>query len=1290
MSSGKLIPRQVLGVSATYKNCLVFKDYYNLLYVSGNSVVVFNIENKEQHFIPGTTHPFQSLGITCISTSHHKKVIAVAEKTNEHGIVSFYDSGTLRKKKIINYPEIGSKEVTATAFSDDGKFFAMQGGAPGWKLCLWNVEKVPKLLFTLQTVINDTQRVTDLSFGLFDNTVLSIFGKGIGKLLKYQDGQIKPMSMTLRREHANFTAHAWLSDERCVVGTEGGEILLIENHEFRTVVYPCGNEGEDMVPILCLSPTGRGFVLGTALGEIRVFEKAEDNKEQYSLQNLYVLPNETSNIVSLAMGLDDTVICLTDSHQIFSCPLYASNLPAKSRTPTNFDYLMSPFHAKNHSNDSAIIGMDVAVWNLILVSVAKDCTVRVWNLHDRKMEAMQQFQEEPVGVAIHPSGLYIAIAFTDRLRIASIFQGQISQTSEVPIRQCSIIKMSNGGNYIAINSASTIMVYDLFTLDIVASLRGHSSKIRSISWMNLDSRICTVGSEGAVFYWDVFPSGSKRQEGILNKTISFTSGAGYQDRSKAFVSMPEKCIREYVIVPPLDTEIPEEPREVDVGVYISTMVVDDNKRILFAGSADDYSTNFIASFLTFPQLSSSFERATFHGGPITCMCLTHDGRYLFSGDADGVIVISEIEGSSAHAPTQKGTAASFEFADEIMLKKLEYESKKEEIVLLLNTIKELNINNEHALRLKEMEHKSKVTQLTTENTALLVNEKEKYSKLSENKSTVDEEFNEEMIENDSLHEQKLALLDAKYKAKLNHEAVRQRELRDEITILQDRWNSENETLVESHQDYVRELTEEYHEKLRLEHTIQERIRDERTISQHTIEAANVAIDKHADVEMDDMKVRFTNRLEAEEQTLMGLMSEHVLLKKSIQSLSKDAQKQKDENKKNVDKEAKLFDTLQSLEKDIVNHKKEIRERDDTITDKEKRIFDLKKKNQELEKFRFVLDYKIKELKMQIAPREEEIALMRKQIEDMSGELAQYHKSNGALNLMISELKLKADGMRREFALQEERYQMNSRVIEKYKKDLQEISTPVYRESFVKLKVGLTRLYREYLQDDVEVSMATPEKGRKMEDPQLLYNRDREQLERSLESLRRASMGDAKAHKRDMSKLSRENVVLTGQLNELRKDFNTFSLKKRAIEESKALSDGKSFDDIFEVLCVSDPRGKVMSPSQSPKRGSEIHSPNPHEAGGIFAAEGVEEMKNSSPMRSPIRSFDTSSPRTTALKVESGLRLFASPKDKNDISEAWREIQIQNDQMQQLENQLQGLCNLCRIDAQEIFQKLNEC
>jgi hypothetical protein len=72
-----------------------------------------------------------------------------------------------------------------------------------------------------------------------------------------------------------------------------------------------------------------------------------------------------------------------------------------------------------------------------------------------------------------------------------------------------------------------------------------------------------------------------------------------------------------------------------------------------------------------------------------------------------------------------------------------------------------------------------------------------------------------------------------------------------------------------------------------------------------------------------------------------------------------------------------------------------------IADREKRIYALKKKNQELEKFKFVLDYKIKELKMQIEPRENEIAAMRGQIKEVDAELEAYHKVNGLLYVSVA-------------------------------------------------------------------------------------------------------------------------------------------------------------------------------------------------------------------------------------------------------------------------------------------------
>ena len=104
------------------------------------------------------------------------------------------------------------------------------------------------------------------------------------------------------------------------------------------------------------------------------------------------------------------------------------------------------------------------------------------------------------------------------------------------------------------------------------------------------------------------------------------------------------------------------------------------------------------------------------------------------------------------------------------------------------------------------------------------------------------------------------------------------------------------------------------------------------------------------------------------------------MRKKFTALQKDIEDQKDRSRGCSTNKKALHEHIASSRRTSLGLKKEIRERDETIGDKEKRIYDLKKKNQELEKFKFVLDYKIKELKKQIEPREVEIMDMKEQIQ----------------------------------------------------------------------------------------------------------------------------------------------------------------------------------------------------------------------------------------------------------------------------------------------------------------------
>merc|ERR1712003_7852 len=82
-------------------------------------------------------------------------------------------------------------------------------------------------------------------------------------------------------------------------------------------------------------------------------------------------------------------------------------------------------------------------------------------------------------------------------------------------------------------------------------------------------------------------------------------------------------------------------------------------------------------------------------------------------------------------------------------------------------------------------------------------------------------------------------------------------------------------------------------------------------------------------------------------------------------------------------------------------------------EKKQTIYNLKKQNQELEKFKFVLDYKIRELKSQIDPKNDSIAEMKKEIQLMDSDLEDYHRKNKQLQDSNDQLQVKQKSLQEE-------------------------------------------------------------------------------------------------------------------------------------------------------------------------------------------------------------------------------------------------------------------------------------
>ncbi len=98
--------------------------------------------------------------------------------------------------------------------------------------------------------------------------------------------------------------------------------------------------------------------------------------------------------------------------------------------------------------------------------------------------------------------------------------------------------------------------------------------------------------------------------------------------------------------------------------------------------------------------------------------------------------------------------------------------------------------------------------------------------------------------------------------------------------------------------------------------------------------------------------------------------------------------------------------ITKLTKEKKEKQLEIDEKDSIINLREKNILHLKKKTQELEKFKFVLDEKIQDLRRDITPKEKEIKDLRNRTKSMDKRLKKYNEVNASLGFMVEDLRVR--------------------------------------------------------------------------------------------------------------------------------------------------------------------------------------------------------------------------------------------------------------------------------------------
>ncbi|KAJ3005699.1 Cilia- and flagella-associated protein 57 [Thoreauomyces humboldtii] len=1173
MSLPSVFTSHVFGVNRDVRNNVCYLDEQTVLYPAGTQIVSYNTEQRSQHFMG----VYDGEGITAMAANSAATMIAVAVRgtgnapgtavpadergagreayrassvfprdvttaatgnggpavENAEGAVVLYDLQTGRKKKVLLPGDVNTKEFISVGFSVNGTHVIAQAGGPDWNIYIWDWDKA-KLRGTVKSSNNANAEIHQMSVSPYDatNTQVCVTGNGVFRTYKHAEGFWKLMHQ--HKSDKNLLCNAYLSESRILVGTEDSKLQVFEAGELileLTYLPPNVTVQHHLAPpaITDLRAFSTGVMAGTSTGVCVLFERTDDSTLLKKTREFFLEEDAVVACIALNPAEDAAVVTLKNS-QIYMLPLDYD--PGKTEQ-TKCVPLAQPFH------NGAINGMDTAARKPIIATCGADRTIRIWNYMDNTIEVTKTFYDEPLSIAVHPSGLYLLVGFTDGLKLMNVLIDDIEQFWETPVRSCKECYFSNGGQYFAAVHGSTVLVYNMWTLEVIGHLKAHQSKIRSISWSMDDTRIISCGLDGVVYDWSL--KTMKKESELVVPNVVFNQAIYTPDVKLAYAIGSDAILRELS-----DGHVFRE---------FSTKQPLTNTTSKFTMRALRY---------PFPQDTPyDFTEHSYHSAPITRLRMAYDDQYVFTCGDDGCLWVFRLNDRE-----QRGAKRDkdYGFSDEILVTKSDLKENFKMQTELRRKVEVLKADNEMQLRIKDMNYSTKLQELEDK----YANEVDGLQKLiatleGEHKANV-VKYAEEMVQTQQANKTELQEVNASFKFKFEDVTEKYSSMQERSKELKSQWEGQISGMQTSHEARMEEI------KSFFQGQISERIAYMASLKQESAAAQtshDVGLSEiMADTEAEQLHIAhgFEHKLFIEREALETIKVENSQMHVRFDELTRGVDDQKSEMLKRQTEEKRLQSICRALEKDIMGFKREIEERDNTIQDKAKRIYDLKKKNQELEKFKFVLDYKIMELRKQVEPREEDIIVLSSQIKEMDDELQGYHRCHDDLGMATQDLLMRLRAAQNEVASEGWQIRQTLAALGNVQDDVAEIAAVA--DDLNAVKRVLISVHHKHTTETRSLTPpppaptslhavlrpSTPPALANAAGPALPALQDtaaaaqRDHLERTIATLeKRLQKEDAKRYKQNL-KMLKENTVLLGlvwtpknlhsEINLLRKDIKS--------------------------------------------------------------------------------------------------------------------------------------------------------
>lgn len=886
--------------------------------------------------------------------------------------------------------------------------------------------------------------------------------------------------------------------------------------------------GESKKPnqeVVCLTCFSLGFCYAIH-NVVHVFEKESNYK--FQKKTVVTIPitlydRDLYKIANVAINqAQDTVMVSCAHSQIYIGQLFVP----ESLTINHLEFrtLGEPLHI------AKIISLAVCMWKPIVVTISTDKTVRVWNYSTGRVELVKKYLVNITVIALHPSGIFLALGFSDQMRLMEIFLNDLKSVKEYNFPKCHVAVFSHRGHMLAVSFGNTIQIVSVFSFDVIQTLKSHNGKILSLVWCYDDIHFLSAGEDGAIYEWNAI-TGERINE-VVQKEIQYRSLAVTNDLSAVYAITNTGVLREICkseIV--RETKIPELPP-------LTCLTLARSDLVMFIASESGHIFNVQLPFMETGGGTCTNYR--FFSSSITCMRITNDDALLVIGAEDGTLAIWEIlnnEGKKAHVDIELGKCV------DVLIPREELLDRLGAIESLEQRMGQQADEYEFQLKRKDEDYTKQITQIHTEYREIIEDLKEKNRKLEADHIEEINIITASIAELKFEHQKALTKLETDFHQKIIVEYEKTSQVKKQMETMKDDYEVKLRKTAGHLQDTVQSLETDFRKQLDERQTLIKLLLKD-------AEEKGLEFREHSDQVMTEnekkvinLTVDYEKKIKHEQQIGNKWRGEAGVLSKKYNLMNKSNKKLKAEIETVTEEHERLKETIQQLEIKIQEMESTIGMKDSIIRDRDHQIADFKNQLHEKDSIQAAQEEKLRELNAQIEPRDEEIRSRKDRIVSMEVEMQALQQKNRKLEHQLKGLKDKYSGNEILLKAQLTRSQTLQAKLFRISADISRASDIIQEPQ--KLKELVKKLLDKYTKDFDPSQL-----------PPLEESKDKPQ-DRVERTLRLSARVKKPKESDEAKKLLRENIELIKNLENLRKELNECKRKNRRMQSFLGIPDHRT-------------------------------------------------------------------------------------------------------------------------------------